>query len=184
MCPRKARARAPPGRNWLSQGPRLTSSAVSSSGRIAQDAEVVGQRPEAPRYKVEDNKSARSYEDGQAAPLPQQQAQLAATTAAAGTARTERSVTVDGVPRGEPMRAKRARAQHAVVEQRAVERRRTAGGGPSSSSSPIALPSDAEVWHVIGGSVTAKRTLDELASEEDGQDGKCMRGPGAQDAPT
>ena len=61
MCPRKARARAPPGRDWLSQGPRLTNSAVSSSGRIAQDAEVVGQRPEAPRYEVEDDMTARRF---------------------------------------------------------------------------------------------------------------------------
>ena len=61
MCPRKARARAPPGRDWLSQGPRLTNGAVSSIGRIAQDAEVVGQRPEAPRYKVEDDMTARRF---------------------------------------------------------------------------------------------------------------------------
>ena len=61
MCPRKAWARTPPGRNWLSQGPRLTSGAVSSIGRIAQDAEVVGQRPETPRYKVEDDMTARRF---------------------------------------------------------------------------------------------------------------------------
>ena len=48
-------------RDWLSQGPRLTNGAVSSIGRIAQDAEVVGQRPEAPRYKVEDDMTARRF---------------------------------------------------------------------------------------------------------------------------
>ena len=31
------------------------------SGRIAQDAEVVGQRPEAPRYEVEDDMTARRF---------------------------------------------------------------------------------------------------------------------------
>ena len=34
---------------------------VSSIGRIAQDAEVVGQRPEAPRYEVEDDMTARRF---------------------------------------------------------------------------------------------------------------------------
>ena len=54
VCPRKARAQAPPGRDWLSQGPRLTNGAVSGIGRIAQDAEVVGQRPEYEYSKRED----------------------------------------------------------------------------------------------------------------------------------
>ena len=60
MCPRKAWARTPPGRNWLSQGPRLTNGAVSSIGRIAQDAEGVGQRPDA-RYVVDGGMTARRF---------------------------------------------------------------------------------------------------------------------------
>ena len=60
MCPRKAWAQTPPGRNWLSQGPRLTSGAVSSIGRIAQDAEGVGQRPDA-RYVVDGGMTARRF---------------------------------------------------------------------------------------------------------------------------
>ena len=60
MCPRKAWARTPPGRNWLSQGPRLTNGAVSSIGRIAQDAEGVGQRPDA-RYVVDGGMTARWF---------------------------------------------------------------------------------------------------------------------------
>ena len=60
MCPRKAWAQTPPGRNWLSQGPRLTSGAVSSISRIAQDAEGVGQRPDA-RYVVDGGMTARRF---------------------------------------------------------------------------------------------------------------------------